>query len=404
MGIFDSLRGTPSKDRFAKMLMQALRDAGDTRQIEYDAEEFRLLLSDDGDDAGFINLANFYAQFCQVPKEHRAACLSGIVRGCLSHLKGLPDEYEDARPDLRPRLWARAMLEQMRLQSLITDRDAPDLAYEFLGQHLAITLVYDLPESVRSLSREDLDAWQVTPYEAMEVARTNLAEDEFMIGKLGDSLYASATGDSYDATRVILLDVIRQFEVKGEPIAMLPNRDYLLVTGSEDVDGMTMMLDLAEKVLQEEPRPLSPLPIRLSGDEWLDWMPPHEHPCYARLRLMEDRYLYEEYGTQKGLLDKIHETHGEDIFVASVMALEKQGDMFTCAVWPADVLALLPRTRLVALMQGPDSPPLMVAWEDLEAVVGDLLLPTNHYPPRFRVEQFPSESQLETLRRRAIET
>ncbi|MCA9220501.1 MAG: hypothetical protein KDA71_09260, partial [Planctomycetales bacterium] len=64
MGIFDSLRGTPSKDRFAKMLIQALHDAGDTRQIEYDAEEFRLLLSDDGDDAGFINLANFYAQFC----------------------------------------------------------------------------------------------------------------------------------------------------------------------------------------------------------------------------------------------------------------------------------------------------------------------------------------------------
>lgn len=128
-------------------------------------------------------------------------------------------------------------------------------------------LVYDLPESMRSISQEDLDDWDITFYEAMETARQNLAQLDFAFASIGESLYASMTGDNYDASKLLLLDLIRKLEVKGDHIAMVPNRDTLLITGSEDLDGLKMMADLGEKAL-EDLRPMYAIPMRLEGDEW----------------------------------------------------------------------------------------------------------------------------------------
>ena len=49
-----------------------------------------------------------------------------------------------------------------------------EIPYHPLGDHLAIALVYDLPEAMQTIGQERLDKWGVTLYEAMEVARENL--------------------------------------------------------------------------------------------------------------------------------------------------------------------------------------------------------------------------------------
>ena len=59
------------------------------------------------------------------------------------------------------------------------------------------------------------------------------------------------TGDCYDASRLLLLDTIRQFRVKGDYIAMVPNRDTLIVTGAEDADGLKAMVGLAKDAVQK---------------------------------------------------------------------------------------------------------------------------------------------------------
>ena len=63
----------------------------------------------------------------------------------------------------------------------------------------------------------------------------------------------SATKDGYDASRLLLSDLVRQFEVRGEMIAMVPNREDLLITGSEDEDGLRGMLSLAAEALFSGP-------------------------------------------------------------------------------------------------------------------------------------------------------
>ena len=48
--------------------------------------------------------------------------------------------------------------------------------------------------------------------------------------------------DSYDAARVLLLDTIRGLRVRGEIVAMIPNREALLFAGSDDLHALKHML------------------------------------------------------------------------------------------------------------------------------------------------------------------
>ena len=89
--------------------------------------------------------------------------------------------------------------------------------------------------------------------------------------------------------------------MEGDLIAMIPSRDSLLIAGSEDNASLAVMLALAKKAGEEHPRPLVPIPVRLDGDAWVDWMPDPSHALSAEFRELATRYLYQEYGEQKDL-------------------------------------------------------------------------------------------------------
>ena len=92
---------------------------------------------------------------------------------------------------------------------------------------------------MRSIPQSNFDAWGVTFYEALEVAEKPVTLPLKFIGpQQAKGVYLSAAGDSYDGSRLLLTDLIRQFHVKGDPIAMIPNRDNLIVAGSDDVEGL----------------------------------------------------------------------------------------------------------------------------------------------------------------------
>ncbi len=148
-------------------------------------------------------------------------------------------------------------------------------------------------------------------YGALDVAKENLLAlpVKFIGAELDEGVYLSATGDSYDASRLILIDPIRRFPVKGEHIAMIPNRENLIVTGSEDVEGLAGMVKLAKKALND-PRLMSGIALRLDGDEWTPWLPPPSHPSYKDFQVLRRQTLGKDYADQKELLDKLYEKKG----------------------------------------------------------------------------------------------
>ena len=399
MGLLDRWFGNPSRDKYAKMFMQALRDAGDQRAMHYDREEF--VLKCGGDGAGVAFLWNFYADYCAAPRGDRSQLLKMQVRGALSHLKEMPEEFDDAKCDIYPKVWPRAALENTRLRQRVSGEKALDIPTQIIGEHLELSLCYDLPEAVRTISQSDLDNWGVSYYEAMEIARQNLETTNFAFAAIGESLYASATGDTYDATRLLLLDLIRKLDVQGEHIAMVPNRDSLLITGSEDEQGLGMMLAFAEKILNDEPRPMVGTPLHLEGDEWVEWLPAPEHPLYNDFRNMELQFVGPLYDEQKELLDEIHEIELTDSFVASFSAMEnKQTEqLVSFAVWGDGVDTLLPKTHKVFFVREKDNIPAVGPWEKVEEVVGHLMQRTDQYPARYQVREFPTDEELAAIGR-----
>ena len=80
----------------------------------------------------------------------------------------MPDDFDTARSHLRPKIYARSALEKSRLQLQIdgNDPDKCDIPEYEIGSHLTASLVYDLPDSMRSIGKDSLDEWGVTYYEA----------------------------------------------------------------------------------------------------------------------------------------------------------------------------------------------------------------------------------------------
>src|SRR5690349_18774469 len=117
MGLLDFFSRPPNFDKFASMFMKELRRAGVTEELRHDRENGRIIRGT-GENASSIHLGNFYREFVGLPRGKRRAHLARCIRG-ITASHDLPEAFESARAQLRPKVWARAMFEKSRLQVLI---------------------------------------------------------------------------------------------------------------------------------------------------------------------------------------------------------------------------------------------------------------------------------------------
>ena len=110
----------------------------------------------------------------------------------------------------------------------------------------------------------------------------------------------------------------------------------------------------------------------------------------------------QEYAAQKQALDAAHERDDLDLFVGSLMVIERDDTpLMSVAVWADDVDTLLPEADFVAFPGvGTDEQPLTVPFN---VVVREAaLLPEPDYaPPRYRVNRWPEEPVFARLRAHA---
>jgi hypothetical protein len=403
----DFLLRPPGRDQFARLVIARLQRAGQNGQLKYDSEQF--LIERGGD--GFINLANLYHEYCQAPRQQRDKVLDRFIRGCVGTSEfELPEEFADVHPDLLPVVRSRFYLESVILQSRARGGEAVAVPQQLIGDHLSLSLVYDLPQAMRSIIQDDLDRWGVSFYEAAEAARENLehmgnVSFASLQSEAGDGVYISANSDNYDASRLVLVDLVKKMAVRGEYVAMVPNRDTLVVTGSQDEAGLAVMCKVAEDSFRK-PRPISTIALRLVGDQWDSWLPQVQSPVYDKFRELRIRTLGMEYNDQKELLDQVHQQSGYPCYVAAYSArLRKDsGRVRSYCVWTEGITALLPRTDDIGLMRpSHDGKSASVAafasFERVRNEVGDLMQPQGMYPERYRVVEFPSEAQLAAIGR-----
>lgn len=400
---FDHSAEPPDRDTFARLIIASIRKAGEKKQIRYDPEAFTLKA--DGSNISQASMGNVYGEYCRSSPEARARIVRNFVRSWFAPLKGIPDDFEDAQHDILPSIRARSFIEinliKLRSQGI---KDA-DWAYAPVGQHLALSLVYDLPESIMSIQKQHLDDWGVSFDDALQRAATNLMDiSGHLFDQPAPGVWRSPWHDNHDSARLILLPLLLAHEVTGDHVAMVPNRDTLLLTGADDVEGLVALAALAEEAY-DHPRAISGMAVRLVGDTLEPFLPPEDHPAYPAFRRLWVHTWAGDYDSQKKALEAKFEEEEEDVFVASCTVAEKKdgGELFTYSVWSEGVDTLLPMTgRVFFYRPGEDEEEKgkvlgMAEWNRVAEVVGDLLVEEDYYPPRFRAREFPSDEMLAEL-------
>ena len=185
-------------------------------------------------------------------------------------------------------------------------------------------------------------------------------------------------------------------------VAMIPNRDKLILSGSEDEGGIQNMVTMAEQSVQD-PRWITGFAFFMDEGTWMPWLPASDHPAYNRLRLLRVQSLAKDYEEQKKLLDARHQNTGKDIWFASYSALRNNdsGEVSSYCVWSKEVDTLLPETDevkfFVATSAAGGDVVASGSWDQVRAVVGHLMKPLGTFPERYRVKEFPTSEQLTAI-------
>lgn len=392
----------PSRDRFAETLRKRLVATEVlTPEAVYVPESFAIR-----EGSRSVYLDNLFAELHHRWPWQRRAVIARWLESTREMELAEPGSFEEAKADLLPVLRHPAGFKSVALLEGTVSESTIDAASRPLTPNLGIYVAVDRPASMRFVGEALLQRWGVTFETVFEQALDNLRNrSKTPLKKVGRGVVVSTFGDSYDASRLLLSEILAQVEAPGDPVALAPGRSALILTGDRDGESLATAMQVALEAWENEPRPVSLLPIVRRAGQWHELVLPRGHACYdllCELRVREAAQLYDD---QTPALQSWMERQGEDVYVAQLIASRhtETGRFNSIAVWSKGVDSLLPRAEQIAFFD-PDRVEeertlALVDFDLVELHLSQVFERTAHVPERLRVRSFPPEETLLELRR-----
>ena len=381
----------PSEAAYAKLLIAGLEKAGAGHDLRFDAEHHAI----DGSSGFHLETTNLYAEWSKLPADERDAALQHVIRAFAHPEDEKPETFDEVRDRLLPAVRASLYFESPDL--IVTDKAVPALPHVAIGQSTGIGIVIDSPDAMRVVSSDDLKRWNVTLGAVQKLALANLRKRVPTFQELEPGVWAAQSGDSYDSSRLVLLDEIRALDLAGGAVALVPTRDLLLLAGAKDAPALLAMARRAEAA-DNDPRPIHTIALCLHGDRWTECIPDVTPQVRQRYHELAQRGWASIYDEQK---DPLQKKLGEDVFVASYSLAQQKatGELTSFAVWSRTVPTLLPHAEMIGFVDmGADGKPHLlglVPWKRVMAVCGAHLVSDHRAPERWATGTwFPSAAEL----------
>lgn len=408
MGIFDIFRRDASKlsqEKFAAIVLKQMSKVKFFRELTHNASDFCIRFKDGSGQAMTFNLHNVFKDYVRAAGKNRSGVLNTYIQAFAASVD--MSNGEAALKNLMPTIRDRAMFEYGLLNGRLSGIDKASNvvpSIPFFG-HLVIALVIDSEHSTTSVNSGKLAEWGVDFPGAMEIAVANLRDrTEAKFNPIGRGVFISAWSDIYDASRLLLTDMLHRLPIKGEPVIAIPSRNHLLVTGSGNEQGISDLIDIAADILASDTRPLAAQLFEFRDGAW-KLFDGGEH---AREKLSKPEYLRKigVYGDQKKLLDQVHKKEGVDVFVASYVAYDNPelGGLFGVAQLTRGVKTLLPKADYVWFYCTESKEIISVPWSAAEIAFPVLASQPSFYPELVLVDEFPDQYELAVLRSSAVQT
>jgi len=181
----------------------------------------------------------------------------------------------EALPRLYPKVRTRLQLERY---SRGGGRPVP--VWRPLAGNLRVSLVLDLPSRDLDLEAGHVEAWGVDFERLLQQARANLVvrSGDGRFHATGQGCFRSTWQDDLDGSRILLPYLLRALPVKGDPVALLPRRDLLLVAGAGDPEGLVWGLGAVLQCL-DLGADAAATPLRFHHHRWAPLDLPGDHPA-----------------------------------------------------------------------------------------------------------------------------
>jgi hypothetical protein len=386
---------TSPKDKFALRLLKAIRGTVKDREIRYVPEHFALAYQN-----GSLHLDNAYDEYERAGFFSKRKVIRGWVAGFRETLdREPPATFEAARGRILPYVRDVNYWQSVQLAARVQGDKELNIPVEPLGGELTLSAALDSERTIANLGTETLTGWGLGLSDVLKAAQLNMRmRTPAGLQQIHPGVWTSPYHDNYDASRIVLTEVITHLPLRGDPVAFAVHRDHLFVTGADDEPGLLFVAKAALELVQDRRR-ISGTPVRWRGGKWQAFAVPATSPAYEPLRRLRMMALALDYSGQKEMLEKLE---GEDVFVATFSILESQDDhrrVSHCA-WTEGVPTLLPITDRIALMQGSseaDMTSVMYDWQHVEGLCGSLMERREIGPPRVMVKEFPSAAMLTAL-------
>ena len=390
MSILDFFRNKP-QDKFAKHYKARLIALGEQRAIEYDASEFLLRIGGNGEGEAIAYLHNCYEDQRNAPEHEREAVIDRFIT---ASMESTPEDPIAIRASLRPVVKSLSDIYLYSLRSQVDQGKPFEIPYRTIAGNLVLVLALDTPNGIHLLERSKLETWGIDYADADKVAIENLrAVTTPSFEQIEAGLWLSQWGDAYDAARLLLPEVFANLPLKGLPVVLVPDRDRLLVTGSEDTQGLRAMVSAANSIREEAHRPISGTALILLNGVWQEFTAAGD--LGIEFVNLSKLFRTQDYAEQKQLLERKFHAENRDVFVATYELRETAGEPAyrSMCTLTKGVPTFLPKTDDIAFISLEDKLIFRARWEDVLRVAPHFFCREDMYPERWFVDAFPTPEE-----------
>jgi hypothetical protein len=351
-----------------------------------------------------INLANIHLEYAAAPRSGRRILLQKYC----AMLKDPPVSklWSLAQTKIYPLLRSRYDRVTLEIDGRRKGHSLRPRAGRLFIGNVEQILGYDHGQSITQVTTDTLTEWGISLETAIDRALANLrALPKPRWHARGDGVWQLESPEGYTESLLQLPGVFVDLHARGTPLVMIPNRGVLLATGSDEPGGVTALLAVARKSLQEAPWPLCGDLVKISSTGIQPFVPSGtDATALASIQRLD---ICSVYAAQKTALEAHCAAIEDDVFVATYGLIGPKDDptqLQSWCNWAKDVPTLLPHTDLIAIegIVGPSGKTGLLPWSDAAGIVGHYLKSTNEDPPRTRVDEFPNPAELAELQKHVI--
>jgi len=153
--------------------------------------------------------------------------------------------------------------------------DERKILFDKYDDDLVIMYGEDKDSSISYLNTDDISKLKIEKEKLLDLSLGNLKNIVTDIKRNGDDgVYMVTAGGDYEATLILWKELWKKetFPIKGEIVIAIPNRDLLLITGSEDKEGIEQIKKIANESYNAGNYEISPHLYKWNGEKFIKFV------------------------------------------------------------------------------------------------------------------------------------